>query len=121
MSWGCGAAKAGSSRGHEASLARRDALARCERGGDRDWNRVQRRARWRKRPPCVADQPDRRRVAEGGGRARVRPFYLENGRSRTTYDNLVGPKKHVKQVVHVESEDCRQIVFEQGRAMTVTM
>jgi hypothetical protein len=47
-------------------------------------------------------------------------FYLENGKMQTTFDDLVGPTKYVKQINPVEGEDYRVIVFAQGRPLTVT-
>jgi hypothetical protein len=47
-------------------------------------------------------------------------FYLENGVSTTTYDQLVGPTKYVKQILVQDGENYRAIVFKQGTAMEVT-
>jgi len=45
--------------------------------------------------------------------------YLEKRVNTATYDDLVGPDKYVKAVVSVAGEDYRQIVFAQGRRLTV--
>jgi len=47
-------------------------------------------------------------------------FYLENGKTRTTYDELVGETKYVKRIVAADGESYRQLVFEQGRPLAVT-
>ena len=45
--------------------------------------------------------------------------YLEKGVNTATYEDLVGPGKYVKAVVSVAGEDYRQVVFAQGRRLTV--
>jgi hypothetical protein len=47
-------------------------------------------------------------------------FYLENGKSTTTYEQLVGTDKYVKAVVPLAGENYRAIQFVQGQTMTVT-
>lgn len=47
-------------------------------------------------------------------------FYLENGVATTTYDQLVGPTKYVKQITPQAGEDYRAIEFKQGKAMEIT-
>jgi hypothetical protein len=44
-------------------------------------------------------------------------FYLENGVSRASYDDLVGMTKYVKRVNPVDGEDYRGIQFEQGKVI----
>ena len=44
-------------------------------------------------------------------------FYLENGVSRTSFEQLVGPTKYVKEINPVDGEDYRGIQFEQGKEM----
>jgi len=44
-------------------------------------------------------------------------FYLENGVSRASYDQLVGPTKYVKEINPVDGEDYRGIQFEQGKPL----
>jgi type IV pilus assembly protein PilA len=45
--------------------------------------------------------------------------YLEKGVTTATYDDLVGPDKYVKAVVSVAGEDYHQLVFAQGRRLTI--
>lgn len=47
-------------------------------------------------------------------------YYLENGRSTASYDQLVGPTKYVKQLVPAAGEDYRGVEFVQGRTLRVT-
>jgi hypothetical protein len=47
-------------------------------------------------------------------------FYLENGKTTVTYEQLVGPTKYVKQINPIAGEDYRAITFQQGKALTVT-
>ncbi|HVS53711.1 MAG TPA: hypothetical protein VHD62_15250 [Opitutaceae bacterium] len=47
-------------------------------------------------------------------------FYLENGRTTATLDELVGETKYVRRLVPVDGEDYRQLVFAQGKALTLT-
>ncbi len=47
-------------------------------------------------------------------------FYLENGKTQATFDELVGATKYVKQIIPVEGEDYHVIVFAQGKPLTVT-
>lgn len=47
-------------------------------------------------------------------------FYLENGKSQVTLEELVGPTKYVKALNVVDGEDYRTIVFAQGKRMVVT-
>jgi hypothetical protein len=47
-------------------------------------------------------------------------FYLENGKTSVTYDELVGPTKYVKAIVPQDGENYRSIVFAQGKKMSVT-
>jgi hypothetical protein len=47
-------------------------------------------------------------------------FYLENGVSKATYDQLVGPTKYVKEIIPVDREDYRAIQFVQGKTMQTT-
>jgi hypothetical protein len=47
-------------------------------------------------------------------------YYLENGVNHTTYDELVGPTKYIKSMEAVAGEDYRQLVFQQGKPLTVT-
>jgi hypothetical protein len=46
-------------------------------------------------------------------------YYLENGKSSTTYDELVGPTKYVKSITPLNGENYRGIQFAQGKAITV--
>jgi hypothetical protein len=47
-------------------------------------------------------------------------FYLENGKTQTTLDELVGETKYVRKLVAIDGENYAQIVFAQGRPLTVT-
>ena len=47
-------------------------------------------------------------------------FYLENGKSTTTYEQLVGTDKYVKSVTPVAGENYRAIEFAQGKPLRVT-
>jgi hypothetical protein len=47
-------------------------------------------------------------------------YYLENGKTTTTLDELVGETKYVKRLVAIDGEDYRQLVFAQGKPLTVT-
>ena len=47
-------------------------------------------------------------------------FYLENGKTMTTYDDLVGPTKYVKALTPVDGENYRALQFVQGRTFVVT-
>ena len=47
-------------------------------------------------------------------------FYLENGKTSTTYDELVGPTKYVKAINPVNGENYRALQFVQGRQFVVT-
>jgi hypothetical protein len=47
-------------------------------------------------------------------------FYLENGVNATTYDQLVGPTKYVKQITSQAGEDYRVLEFKQGKALEIT-
>jgi type IV pilus assembly protein PilA len=48
-------------------------------------------------------------------------YYLEKGVNTATYDDLVGPDKTVKALVPVAGEDYHQVVFAQGRRLTVRL
>jgi len=47
-------------------------------------------------------------------------FYLENGKTQAMLDDLVGETKYVRKLEAVAGEDYRQIVFAQGKPMTIT-
>lgn len=47
-------------------------------------------------------------------------YFLENGVSQTTYDQLVGPDKYIKQVTAVDGENYRNLVLKQGHELRVT-
>lgn len=47
-------------------------------------------------------------------------FYLENGKTKTTLDELVGETKYVRRLVPVDGEDYRQLEFTQGKELRVT-
>lgn len=47
-------------------------------------------------------------------------FYLENGKTSATYDDLVGATKYVKVVNPLDGENYRSIQFAQGRPLSVT-
>ena len=48
-------------------------------------------------------------------------YYLQKGLNTATYDDLVGPGTYVKTLVPVAGEDYRQLVFVQGRRLTVRL
>lgn len=48
-------------------------------------------------------------------------YYLEKGVTSATYDDLVGPGTYIKTLVPVAGEDYHQIVFTQGRRLTVRL
>jgi hypothetical protein len=47
-------------------------------------------------------------------------FYLENGKNQTTLGELVGQTKYVRELVVADGENYGQIVFAQGKPLTVT-
>lgn len=47
-------------------------------------------------------------------------YFLENGVSKATYDDLVGPTKYVKKVEAVAGEEYQGMKFEQGKKLEVT-
>lgn len=47
-------------------------------------------------------------------------FYLENGKNRATFDDLVGPTKYVKAVNPVDGEDYTALTFSHGKPIQVT-
>ena len=47
-------------------------------------------------------------------------FYLENGESRTTLAQLVGPTKYIKELRSVDGEDYGTLVLRQGVTLSVT-
>jgi hypothetical protein len=47
-------------------------------------------------------------------------FYLENGVDKTTFDELVGRTKYVKEIKAVDGEDYRGLRFAQGKKIEVT-
>lgn len=47
-------------------------------------------------------------------------FYLENGKTKATLDDLVGETKYVRRLVPVDGEDYRQLEFTQGKELKVT-
>ena len=47
-------------------------------------------------------------------------FYLENGESRTTLAQLVGPTKYIKELRSVDGEDYGTLVLRQGVNLSVT-
>lgn len=47
-------------------------------------------------------------------------FYLENGKTSVTYDELVGPDKYVKTMTSHDGENYRAIQFAQGNPLRVT-
>ncbi|MES2696305.1 MAG: hypothetical protein V4773_22730 [Verrucomicrobiota bacterium] len=46
-------------------------------------------------------------------------YYLENGKTSTTYDEIVGPTKYVKTLVVVAGENYRALEFKQGKLLVV--
>lgn len=48
-------------------------------------------------------------------------YYLENGVTKATYDQLVGPDKYVKLIAPVMGENYRRLVFEQGKPLIVRL
>jgi len=48
-------------------------------------------------------------------------FYLENGVSTATYDDLVGPDKYIRQLTPVFGEDYRTVVLRQGEILRVRL
>jgi hypothetical protein len=46
-------------------------------------------------------------------------YYLENGVSRATFDDLVGTTKYVKRVEPVDGEDYKSLQFVQGKKLQV--
>jgi hypothetical protein len=48
-------------------------------------------------------------------------FYLENGKNRATYDDLVGETKYVRKMEAAAGEDYRTIEFAQGKPLVVTL
>ena len=47
-------------------------------------------------------------------------YYLENGKTSTTYDELVGPAKYVKTINSVDGENYRALQFSQRHPLIVT-
>ena len=47
-------------------------------------------------------------------------YYLENGVSRASYDDLVGATKYVRELKPVDGEEYRAIQFQQGKALQTT-
>ncbi len=47
-------------------------------------------------------------------------FYLENGKTQATLEELVGETKYVRKLNVVDGENYAQIVFAQGKPLTVT-
>ena len=47
-------------------------------------------------------------------------YYLENGKVSTTYDELVGPNKYVKEMNPLNGENYRALQFAQGKQLVVT-
>jgi hypothetical protein len=47
-------------------------------------------------------------------------YYLENGKTSTTYDELVGPTKYIKSITPADGENYRALVFRQGQEFKVT-
>ena len=48
-------------------------------------------------------------------------YYLETGKKRATYDDLVGPDKYIRQLNPVAGEDYRQIQFEENHPLRVQL
>ncbi len=48
-------------------------------------------------------------------------YYLENGVSTATYDDLVGPNKYIRHLQSVDGEDYRTVVIKQGEIMRVRL
>jgi type IV pilus assembly protein PilA len=48
-------------------------------------------------------------------------YYLEQGVTTATYDDLVGPDKYVKRIVPVAGEDYRSLEFRQGETLRVKL
>ena len=46
-------------------------------------------------------------------------FFLERGVVRASYDELVGPTKFVREILPVDGEDYRSLLFEQGKLIEV--
>ena len=47
-------------------------------------------------------------------------YYLENGKTQVTLDEIVGETKYVKKLVAADGENYRQIAFAQGKPLVVT-
>ena len=47
-------------------------------------------------------------------------YYLENGVSRASYDQLVGPTKYVREINPMDGENYRSIQFQQGNKIETT-
>jgi hypothetical protein len=47
-------------------------------------------------------------------------YYLENGKTQVTLDELVGETKYVRKLVVIDGENYGSIVFAQGKPLTVT-
>jgi hypothetical protein len=47
-------------------------------------------------------------------------YYLENGKTSATCDDLVGPTKYVKSLTSVDGENYRALQFAQGKPLVVT-
>lgn len=52
--------------------------------------------------------------------AAANQYYLETGTLKTTYAELVGPTKYVKQLKPVVGEDYAAVQFEYGKPLVVT-
>ena len=48
-------------------------------------------------------------------------FYLERGVETATYDDLVGPDKYIKRLTPVMGENYRQVRFQQGQPLRVSL
>jgi type IV pilus assembly protein PilA len=48
-------------------------------------------------------------------------FYLENGVSQATYNDLVGPTKYIRSLVPVAGEDYRSLRFRVGQPLRVQL
>jgi type IV pilus assembly protein PilA len=46
-------------------------------------------------------------------------FYLENGVETTTYDQLVGPDKYIRELESIAGEDYREVQFKSGEPLVV--
>jgi type IV pilus assembly protein PilA len=61
-------------------------------------------------PPSI--EGNLRKLDEAANR-----FYAQHGTTTTTYEQLVGPHKYVAQIIPVQGEEYRSLLFKQGRPL----